>query len=209
MLHHAELSPPRDRLADILHLRPGRAHEFCGPARRVLAAFMVGQMGRATPVIWLRLRWHQDRLYPMGLCNWASPEGLVVVEAARETELLACAEDCLRSGAVALVVAELDHPPTLTPLRRLHLAAAKGLARQREQTGTDRLHALVLTPDQGGASGVESRWHLAPCPAATADAEHRVPPAWVLKRLRARMAPPAIWAVGTDLDCQPLQAAHV
>ena len=209
MLHHAELSPAKDRLGDILHLRPGRAHEFCGSARRVLAAFMIGQMGRAAPVIWLRLRWNADRLCPTGLCHWASPEGLVVVEAARESELLACTEDCLRSGAVALVVAELDHPPALTPLRRLHLAAAEGLARQRAQGGSGNLRALVLTPGQGGAAGVESRWHLAPCPAATSSPETPVPPAWVLKRLRARMAPPAAWAVGAELDCQPLQAAPV
>ena len=111
-------------LPGILTLAPGRAHEFCGPARRVLAAWAMAQsMAPGAPALWLRLRHNPDRLYPHGLAEWALPGGLVLAEAPRTTELLGCAEDGLRSGACALVVLDLAEPVAMTPLRRLHLAA--------------------------------------------------------------------------------------
>jgi protein ImuA len=191
-----------DLLADILQLQPGRAHEFCGPARRTLAVWAMAQLPTDAPVIWLRPGWSTDYLHPQGLGEWASPEGLIILTPRREAEALGCAEEALRSGAVALVVVDLSAPPPLTPLRRLHLAAEAGLARRADK----RLWALVLTPEQGGAPGVESRWHLAPC-CASAMADRQIAPqiipAWRLERLRARMAPKAAWAVTSDLQVRP------
>jgi protein ImuA len=180
------------RLALPVGLSAGRAHEFCGPARRVLAAWM---MGPHAPVLWLRLRHDGDRLNPHGLAEWARPGDIVMAEAARMSELLSCAEDGLRSGACALVVAELPDPPGLTPVRRLHLAAQDGVARRRARAGHDAMvAALLLTPEDGGCAGVESRWHLAPCPPdATPGGQGRA--AWRLGRRRARMEPPADWHV--------------
>jgi protein ImuA len=86
---------------------------------------------------------------------------------------------------VPLVVAELPAPPALTPVRRLHLAAAAGAG---IAPGPAPL-ALLLTPDPGGAAGVETRWHLAPAPGWARDGV----PRWHLRRLRARVAPPAAW----------------
>jgi len=179
-------------LADILTLTPGRAHELCGPARRVLAAWVMGQSEtQGASVLWLRLRHNPDRLYPQGLADWAMPGDLVMAEAARDDELLGCAEDGLRSGACALVVLDLAEPVAMTPLRRLHLAAEEGCAR-RPGGG---LRALVLTPGDGGTPGVETRWHLAPCPARALSPTEPVGAAWQLSRLRARMNPPAHWHV--------------
>jgi protein ImuA len=85
----------------------------------------------------------------------------------------------------------------------LHLAAENGLARRRARDRAAFLHALVLTPGTGGAAGVESRWHLAPCAAPGTRAATPVQPAWRLQRLRARMAPPAAWAVDAQLQATP------
>lgn len=184
-----------ETLARTLALTPGRAHELCGPARRVLAAWVIGQMtDHGAAVLWLRLRHNPDRLYPNGLADWGPPGGLILAEAARATDLLGCAEDGLRSGACALVVADLADPVAMTPLRRLHLAAEEGRARR---PGGD-LHALVLTPGDGGTPGVETRWHMAPCPAQGLCAAEPVGAAWQLSRVRARMSPPARWNVQTD-----------
>ncbi len=192
--------PPPARLGGLLDLVPGRVHEFCGPARRVLAAWVMGGLAAGAPVIWIRPGWSAEHLHPQGLADWASPEGLITLTPRREAAALGCAEEALRSGAVALVVVELAAPAALTPLRRLHLAAGTGLARRQSGAASGPLWGCVLTPEQGGTPGVESRWHLAPC-AAQGEA---VQPAWRLARLRARMAPPAAWHISADLQARAL-----
>ena len=82
-----------------------------------------------------------------------------------------------------LVVAELPAPPALTPVRRLHLAAEVGATRAAAPI------ALLLTPGDGGAPGIETRWHLAPAPGWARDGT----PRWRLTRARARMAPERTW----------------
>jgi protein ImuA len=197
--------------AHVLALTEGRAHEFCGPARRVLAAWAM-QMG--APTLWLRLSHNPDRLCPQGLAEWAGPDRLILAENPRPSELLSCAEDGLRSGACALVVVDLTEPVAMTPLRRLHLAAEAGLARRRTRSPGAGLHALVLTPGDGGTQGVESRWHMAPCPARDTSLAEPVGTAWRLTRTRARMAPPASWHVQAQngriwLETLPDQATPI
>ena len=192
------IAPQPDLLRDILQLQSGRAHEFCGPARRVLAAWIMARQPKAAPVIWIRTRAHTEHVYPLGLRDWASPEGLITLTPRREADALACAEDALRSGAVALVVVELTAPPALTPTRRLHLAAETGLARRLNHTQDGTFLGLRLTPETGGAPGVESRWHMSPRPAP--QSQMSVAPAWRLERLRARMAPTACWHVNEHLQ---------
>lgn len=217
MFQPAPLCPPANApaqitgLGDILHLTAGRAHEACGPARRVLALWLIALLAPKAPILWLRPRWNRDRLYPSGFAPWTDPGRLILAHGAKPADLLACAEDGLRSGACGFVVVDLADPPALTPLRRLHLAASEGLGRRRTRMPDAGLHALVLTPGQGGAAGVESRWHMAPCPApAQTDL---VQPAWRLERLRARMAPPAQWQItaGTQAQgwCSPVDKLRV
>ena len=187
-LPHLSLAAPRPQdlqpLAGDLTLRRGRVHELCGPSRVRLA---VQVMARSTgPVIWVRPAWGSDRLNAAGLQPLADPARLIFATAQREDGLLWAMEESLRSGAAPLVVAELTAPPGLTPVRRLHLAAEAGAA----QAAPAPL-GLILTPGQGGAAGVESRWHMAPLPSPAllwADRE-----SWCLTRLRARLAPPARW----------------
>ncbi len=191
--------PDISELDAILRLQPGRAHEFCGTARRLLAVWTIAQAPQGAPVLWIRPRWSPDRLHPQGLGDWISPEGLIMLDAAREAEALGCMEEALRSGAVAVAVVELPAAPALTPLRRLHLAAESGLARRRTRKRDAGLLALVLTPGDGGSPGVESRWNLAPCsppgPNPAPYRGHPIQPHWILRRLRARMAPQARWRV--------------
>lgn len=174
---------PRRRAAALPFLGPlalarGRAHEFCGPARRTLA--LIAARGTQGPVIWIAPAWQPARLHPEAVLGFIEPGRLVFVSPARGADLLWCCEEALRSGAAALVVADLAEPPGLTPVRRLHLAAEAGAAQ-----GPAAPAGLILTPE-GAAQGAESRWHLAPRHAAETER-------WHLARRHARAEPPRAW----------------
>lgn len=177
--------PPPLRFLDRFDLARMRAHELCGSARRRLALW-VAAAGEG-PVLWVRPAWHPDRLHMAGVQRLIDPGRLITVEATRAEDLMWVLEEALRAGAMPLVVGELPEPPGLTPVRRLHLAAETG-ARAVAETGAGRAAplALLLTPGDGGAAGVESRWHLAP-------GHRRDDSGWHLTRLRARQAPPQRW----------------
>lgn len=125
------------------------------------------------------------------------PCRLVIGRGKGAIDLLWCAEEALRSGLIPLVVAELPAPPTLTAVRRLHLAAEAGA----EAHGAAPL-VLLLTPEPGGTAGVETRWRLASAPGWAIDGRAR----WQLRRLRARMAPEAAWEMVLDRTGDPCLA---
>lgn len=192
----ADGAPPPLQVAGPLALARGRLHEAAGPARRVLAALVAGAAQAEGAVIWLRPGWGRERLCPQGLLPLADPGALILAACPRAEDIPWAAEEALRSGAVALVVAELAAPPDLRQVRRLHLAAAEGGARARAAgLGLAPLGlALMAEVVEGGIAGVESRWRLAPLPPEPRSAA----PAWRLDRLRGRDAPPAAWQLDGD-----------
>lgn len=129
--------------------RKGRAHEVSGPGAYVFA-FALGAC-RGGRVLWVREAWQSDRIHPLGLSEFFDPHNLLVVTAKDQTEVLAVAEEALRSGAVPLVVMELSKPLNLTAGRRLQLAARDG-----DST------ALALIPEGMGSNAAETRWRCAP-----------------------------------------------
>jgi protein ImuA len=176
-----------------LGLARGRVHEFCGPSRVSLAALVLG--ASVGPVIWISPGWVAERVYPAGLRDHADPGRIIFARARRPEDVLWAMEEALRSGAAPIVLADLPAPPALTPVRRLHLACEAGAEAARNRGRLAPL-ALLLTPEEGGAQGVESRWQMTAAPSGSTLAEHRG--AWVMRRLRARMAPPAAWEVTRD-----------
>ena len=169
--------PCLDLDADIA-LPLARVHEACGPARRTFALWLAGQT--RGPVLWITPTWEPAQLNPEGMLPWVDPARFLYVRAQRAEDLLWCTEEALRAGAVPLVVADLPGAPGLTPVRRMHLAAETG-----GQMGTPPL-GLLLTPGEGGAQGIESRWHMAP-------AHEGKSRRWRLERRRARAMPPKAW----------------
>ncbi|SIN80614.1 ImuA family protein [Vannielia litorea] len=168
-------------------LATGRVHELCGPSRQALALAVAARL--SGPVIWIAPAWQGEALCGAGVGRWIDPARLLMVRAGRPMELLWCMEEALRAGAVPLVVADLEAPPGMVPVRRLHLAA--GTPEGAAPLG------LILTPGEGGAPGVESRWHATPDhgPGLTR---------WRLSRRRARMAPPAAWHLAQPAARAPL-----
>jgi len=155
-----------------------RVHEVCGPARRTFAMWLAGQT--RGPVLWISPLWGADQPNPDGICAFSDPARFIFVTPRRAEDLLWCTEEALRAGAVPLVVADLPGAPTLTPVRRMHLAAETGATLGPPPIG------LLLTPGDGGAQGAETRWHMAPKHAG----EKRQ---WRLERRRARALPPQAW----------------
>lgn len=187
------LAPPVP-LPGGMTLARGRVHEFCGLSRRTLAAWAMA--ATEGPVLWLQSAWQPDRICPDGLMRLADPGRLILGLGRRPEDLLWAGEEALRADALGLVILDVDRAPGLTAVRRLHLAAGG--------EGQVRRHmaplCLLLLPGDGGAPGVESRWHMAPRPGpGPGMAAQVLPPGhWRLERRRARMAPPAAWEVAEE-----------
>lgn len=184
LFHPARHEGPQLALHAEIALGLGRVHEACGPARRSLALWLAGRM--RGPVLWIAPAWDPARLNPDGMHGLADPARFLFVTPTRAEDLLWCAEELLRAGAVPLVVADLPEVPGLTPVRRLQLAAETGARTAAETGGGPPPLGLLLTPGEGGARGVETRWHMAP---AHRDEDWR----WRLDRRRDRSRPPRRW----------------
>ncbi len=176
-------------------IRPGllraRVHEVCGPAR-VALALMILQLGDG-PVIWVMPSWLPERPYTCGMRDFLHPGRLIFARARRPEDIQWAGEEALRSGAAPVVVMEMLTPPGLTPVRRLHLAAETGREAAHHAARPAPL-GLILSPGEGGAQGVESRWHMqaAPSPSGLLDGGGV---RWHISRRRARTAPMADWTL--------------
>ncbi len=167
----------------------GRVHELCGPSRVSLALMLLHLCDG--PVIWVAPSWVPERPYPCGMVDFVHPGRIVFAQARRHEDINWCAEEALRSGAAPVVLVEMPVLPGLTPVRRMHLAAEAG-AEAARHAGRPAPLGLLLTAGDGGAQGVESRWHMAPRPAPSGLVDEGGS-VWALERRRARGLPPAGW----------------
>ena len=192
--NHSPKRPALTVLKDI-DLDLGRVHECAGRARRVFALMLAART--SGPVLWIAPAYGTDELNPDGMLRFVDPGRFIFVAPQRAEDLLWSMEEALRCGAAPLVVADMPGFPALTPVRRLHLAAEAGAAQApRPPIG------LLLTPDEGGAQGVESRWVMQPDMAP--DMTNALPHdhlRWHLARRRARRAPPRDWHILQSPAC--------
>ncbi len=174
----------------------GRLHEACGPARRSFA--MLVAAATQGPVYWVAPTWQIERLNPDEIVRFTNPGRFTFLSPKRPEDVLWTLEEVLRNGSVPLVVGDIPGPPNLTAVRRLHLAAETGAGQ-----GYGAPLGLILTPGDGGASGVETRWHMAAAHAPDTRT-------WILDRRRARAVAPRQWQLtgdpGTRVECRGLVA---
>lgn len=169
---------------------PGRVHEATGPGRVVFALALAGVGAGA--VLWLHRG--REQLCPQGIAPLVDPGRLILVQAPDDQGLLQAMEAALRSGAVALAVADLARAPDLTASRRLQLAAGGGGGR-----------GLCLLPEAGqDGTAAETRWHCAQVPGGSRRAGQR----WELLKnkrgpLGAWTLDPLVAAAGTGASPHP------
>ncbi|MFV0302591.1 MAG: ImuA family protein [Paracoccus sp. (in: a-proteobacteria)] len=132
-----------------LPLLATRVHEACGPGAASFAAIACARF--EGPVLWIGEGWQAARLDPAGLAAFTDPGRFLLADTAGQTDTLAVAEEALKDGSIALVVAEITRPLNLREGRRLQLAA-----RASGTTG------LCLIPEGMGSNAAETRWHCAP-----------------------------------------------
>ena len=169
---------PGVKLHEQITLQLGRVHEACGPARRSFAMWLAGQM--QGPVLWISPAWEPGQLNPDGMMPFADPARFIFVRPTRAEDLLWC------HGRGA---AQRGHSADRRrPARRAGADARPADASGRRTGRRDGAAplGLLLTPGDGGAQGVETRWHMA----ADHQGEAR---RWTLTRRRARALPPVTW----------------
>ena len=130
-------------------LRNTRTHEVRGPGALFFSFVLGGQIDGT--VLWVEEAWRAEQINPTGFAPYLDPKNLFFAKAKNQQNVLAVAEEALRSGAVSLVVMESNAPISLTEGRRLQLAAEVGRA-----TG------LCIIPEGKGSNAAETRWRCAP-----------------------------------------------
>lgn len=138
-----------DETLPLLALRAGRAHEVYGPGAVFFAFARGAQIGGT--MLWVTEDWKAEHVNPSGFSAFFDPSRFLLARAKDQLDVLAVAEEALRSGAAPLVVMDLSKPLGLTAGRRLQLAAKDG-----ETT------ALAMISDDMGSNAVETRWHCTP-----------------------------------------------
>jgi protein ImuA len=190
-------------------LRAGALHEIAGPAADGFAAVLAGRLaarGGGT-VLWCAAGQGRGALHPPGLAMLGlAPARLLLVRCRNQVDLLAAAEEGLRSAGLAAVVTETARPPDMAAARRLQLAAeAGGVTGVLLCPGANRRHGAnapgALAPGNGmpgngtpaalPPSPAVSRWHADPAPGGGGVR-------WRLALLRCRGGGSGQWKVDWD-----------
>ena len=177
-------------------LAPASLHAISGAGVLTPAiGFAAALLGRATqisqakrPVLWCRQGYD---LYAPGLSSFGlTAANLIIVNVAKEHDLLWAMEEGLRSGAMSAVLGEA-RAPSPTVLRRLQLAAETG--------GTTALLLNGVMPDGGTGHSIGTsmtHWRVGAITAPVAMRDPWPGPSrWWLELLRCRGGMAGSWPV--------------
>jgi len=180
-------------------LRCGALHEVAGPAADGFAAVLGGRLAARVggTVLWCMAGQGQGALHPPGLAMLGlAPARLLLVRCRNRADLLAAAEEGLRTAGLAAVVMETVRPPGMAVARRLQLAAESGgvtgFLLCRPAGGRHGARAPEDgTPAALPPSPAVSRWHVSPAPGGGGMR-------WRLSLLRCRGGGAGEWMVDWD-----------
>ena len=167
----------------------GRVHAVRG---RASMGFLTALAARSSgPILWCCPADSQEQPYMEGVRQFGlDPGRVILVECESEASLLASTEASLASGAVSLVVAQLDDSCGRLSGRRLQLAAERG-----------NCLGLVEVAGRGTLGWAETGWEARPMPSRTGR------PAWMLGLVRSRRSATRAWKVEWDTNETALRLA--
>ena len=143
---------PSINFIDNLNLSSGKVHELYGNSRTTLALIIAKKM--QGHIFWIRTESNPNLLNADGIIDFINPGRLTFINVKTSNDILWSMEETLRAGCIPLVISDLPKIPEFTAVRRLHLALKSNINNDKICLG------LLLTPQQGGARGVESRWQF-------------------------------------------------
>ena len=147
----SEISPSVNFIGN-LHLSSGKIHEIYGNSRTTLALIIAKKM--EGHIFWIRTDSNPNYLNAEGIIDFINPGRLTFINVKKINDILWSMEETLRAGCIPLVISDLPEIPDFTAVRRLHLALRSNPNNEKICLG------LLLTPQKGGARGVESRWQF-------------------------------------------------
>ena len=154
----------------------------CKGASKIVFALWLAQKVKGT-ILWISEAHNKQTLNPDGIYPYVNPAQFLFANIRRKEDILWCTEEAMRYPACPLIIVNISSfNPGLTPIRRINLAGGKT---------KENVMVILLTPDKyEGVQGVETRWHMAPI-----NDDTNLKRKWRLQRLKARMAPPKLWAI--------------
>lgn len=163
-----------------LNLSSGKIHELYGNSRTTLALIIAKKM--QGHIFWIRTESNPNLLNADGITDFINPGRLTFINVKTFNDILWSMEETLRAGCIPLVISDLPEIPDFTTVRRLHLALKSRINNDKICLG------LLLTPQQGGVRGVESRWQF--------NANHtQFDTAWMLECSKAKNIKLGRWKV--------------
>ena len=163
-----------------LNLSLGRIHEIFGSSRIILALIIAQKIDGH--IFWINTEWNPNNLNAEGIINFINPGRLTFIRLKNINDMLWTMEEILRTDCIPLVICDLPDIPNFTAIRRLHLALGSNINETKKRLG------LLLTPKNGGARGVESRWKATPN-------HDKIDMAWHLECCKAQITKPGKWKI--------------
>ena len=173
-----------------LHLKMGKIHEACGPAK-IRIAILLAAKTRGL-IVWIRLNSGNTDLNMDDISNWFSPNRLLLINVDSQSDLFFATEEILRSGISELTITEVIRIPNNVQMRRLNLSIKKGIL----SSGMNSNIGLILTPNKGGATNIDSRWHACSLPCWSTSTNNIYPTLrhkWHISRLFSKTEPNKGW----------------
>lgn len=160
----------------------GRVHAVRG---RASLGFITAVLARSSgPMLWCCQADAVEQPYMEGARQIGlNPDRVILVECEDQANLLGCAETSLASGAVPVVVAQLQADCDRLAGRRLQLAAERG----------DSL-GMIAVARRGTIGWAETGWEAQPLPSQSSA------PAWMLGLVRSRRSTTRSWKVEWDTN---------